>query len=273
MVNNKIAVAMSVYKTDNAEHLELAILSILNQSYSNFDLFIEVDGSIPSQTRSILSKFDNQTNVLINYNSSSKGLATRLNQIINNVVEKGTYDFLARMDADDISSITRFEKQVNFLLGNPEISVVGSDVIEISELGIELFYKKMSKNHNDMFDNIIKKCPFNHPSVMFNISIFRNGIRYKSELLNTQDYYLWVDLLALGRKFANINEPLLKFRVNDSFHSRRGVKKAVNDLKSRIYAFKKLKVYSFSNILHVFLLFFLRISPSFIKSYAYRKFR
>ncbi|MEZ8239318.1 glycosyltransferase [Vibrio splendidus] len=273
MVNNNVAVAMSVYKSDNSEHLEMAILSVLNQSHSKFDLFIEVDGSIPSSTRGVLSKFDTLANVFVNYNSLNEGLATRLNQIINTVVEKDNYGFVARMDADDVSSASRFEKQVDFLIENPEISVVGSDVIEISCSGDELFYKRMSKSHDEMFDNIIKKCPFNHPSVMFNISVFNSGIRYNEELMNTQDYYLWVDLLALNKQFANINEPLLKFRVNESFHSRRGLKKAINDLNSRLYAFKKLKVYSMSNILHVFLLFLLRLSPGFIKSYAYNKFR
>ncbi|MCZ8487821.1 hypothetical protein O9992_10395 [Vibrio lentus] len=74
------------------------------------------------------------------------------------------------MDADDVSSASRFEKQVDFLIENPEISGLSvQDVIEISCSGDELFYKSMSKSHDEMFDNIIKKCPFNHPSVMFNI--------------------------------------------------------------------------------------------------------
>ncbi len=273
MVNNNVAVAMSVYKTDNAEHLEIAILSILNQSYSNFDLFIEVDGSVPSLTRDILSKFDSVTNVFINYNCSNEGLATRLNQIINKVIEKGQYGFVARMDADDISSVLRFEKQVDFLIDNPDISVVGSDVIEISEQGDELFYKKMSESHNEIFNNVIKKCPFNHPSVMFNISVFNSGIRYNAELMNTQDYYLWVDLLSINKRFANLNEPLLKFRINKSFHSRRGFKKAINDFNSRLYAFKKLDVLTISNVIHTCLLFLLRISPPFLKSFAYRYLR
>ncbi|MCZ8485316.1 glycosyltransferase [Vibrio lentus] len=104
MVNNNVAVAMSVYKSDNSEHLEMAILSVLNQSHSKFDLFIEVDGSIPSSTRGVLSKFDTLANVFVNYNSLNEGLATRLNQIINTVVEKDNYGFVMRMDADDVSS-------------------------------------------------------------------------------------------------------------------------------------------------------------------------
>ncbi|MDV5059493.1 glycosyl transferase, partial [Vibrio diabolicus] len=120
---------------------------------------------------------------------------------------------------------------------------------------------------------IIKRCPFNHPSVMFRMSVFEDGFRYKSELMNTQDYYLWVDLLAAGKNFANINEPLLMFRINESFHSRRGFKKAMNDLNSRIYAFKKLDVLNLSNIIHTISLFLLRIAPTSIKKWAYKTLR
>jgi len=272
-LKDKIAVAMSVYKNDSSAHLEIAIQSLMNQTYRYFDLFIEVDGTVSDAIKSVLDKFGNVDNVFVNFNEYNEGLATRLNQIIDNVMKKKCYVYIARMDADDISHELRFEKQVAFLLENSEISVVGSDVLEVSDDGVELFYKKMDSKHAEMLKNIIKKCPFNHPSVMFRTSVFEHGVRYKSELDNTQDYYLWVDLLTLNRKFANINEPLLKFRVNNTFHSRRGLKKAMNDLNSRLYAFKKLKVCTLSNILHTCLLFLLRMSPSFIKSFAYNRFR
>jgi hypothetical protein len=94
-----------------------------------------------------------------------------------------------------------------------------------------------------------------------------------SSLKNTQDYYLWVDLVKDGCLFANINETLLKFRIDENFHQRRGLKKAMNDLKSRLYSFKILKNYSISNVLHVILLFILRVSPAWIKKLAYKKLR
>ncbi|MCV5855842.1 glycosyl transferase 2 family protein, partial [Escherichia coli] len=84
--------------------------------------------------------------------------------------------------------------------------------------------------HNSLVNNIVKRCPFNHPSVMFRIDVFEeHNLKYKDELQNTQDYYFWVDAIKSGLKLANINEPLLKFRIDDKFHSRRGVKKAKND--------------------------------------------
>lgn len=267
-----IAVAMSVYKSDNIDYLVKSIDSILNQTIPS-TLFIHVDGFVPESINEVLKNYAILDNVYVFFNNENLGLATRLNQIIDTCVSDFEFDFLARMDADDISELNRFEKQVDFLSNHPEVSVVGSDIIEISEKGDEIFYKKMDEEHDLIFKNIIKKCPFNHPSVMFKMSIFYNGFRYKSELMNTQDYYLWVDLLASGARFANLNEPLLKFRVDSHFHTRRGFKKAINDTKSRLYAFRKLKVLTVSNVLHVINLFVLRVSPTFLKKWAYNNLR
>ncbi|MGR5094954.1 glycosyltransferase [Vibrio maritimus] len=273
-MTKKVAVAMSVYKSDSFDNLKLAIDSILQQSYECLDFYIQVDGYIESSCRELLDSYSDLENVFVTFNKENKGLAFRLNTIIDNVVEKGHYKYIARMDADDISFYNRIELQVQFLEDNKNVSVVGSDVIEISDSGKEIFHKRMFYSHDDIAKKIIKKCPFNHPTVMFRESVFSNSLaRYKNELKNTQDYYLWVDLLASGHKFANLPNALLYFRVNGDFHSRRGFDKAMNDLRSRVYAFQKLDVLSASNFVHMLLLFLLRISPVKIKEMAYKYLR
>lgn len=274
MSNTYVAIALSVYKSDQPEHLKLCIDSMLNQSYRWTHIFVQVDGLVSDECYQLLSDYGNNERVFITYHNSNEGLATRLNNIIDSVVNSGMYNYIARMDADDISFQDRISKQVVFLEDNPEVSVVGTDLIEINDTGEELFHKNMNYTHAEIEKNVIKKCPFNHPTVMFRTSIFEDGtLRYKSELKNTQDYYLWVDLLVAGCKFANIDEPLLYFRVNDNFHSRRGWEKAINDFRSRVYAFKKLNVSTPSNILHTGLLFLLRIAPKSLKLLAYRHLR
>ncbi|EJD6585289.1 glycosyltransferase [Providencia rettgeri] len=269
---NNVAVALSIYKSDTPEFVSQAIDSILIQDVP-FVLFIQVDGPISYDLKKILCQYEKNDFIEIEYNDDNKGLAFRLNQIIDHVVESRNFEFIARMDADDICHPKRFITQVQFLLDNPDVDVVGSDVIEISNTGTEIFYKKMDSEHNIMVKKIIKKCPFNHPSIMFRTSIFNSNLRYKPELKNTQDYYLWIDLIVANKKFSNINQPLLKFRIDDNFHSRRGINKAMNDLKSRIYAFKKLDVLTIQNIIHTINLCLLRIAPSYIKKLAYKRFR
>ncbi|ELB2036799.1 glycosyltransferase [Vibrio parahaemolyticus] len=268
-----VGVAISVYKSDCLQFFSESITSVLDQECIKPLLFIQVDGVVSDDILEYLKHVSqDRDNVIVEYHDSNKGLAFRLNRCIDLAIEHKV-KYLARMDADDISLPNRFITQVDFLDKNLDVDVVGTDVIEISEQGVDVFYKKMEPNHDVIFKNIIRKCPFNHPSVMFRMSVFDNGARYKDYLTNTQDYYLWVDLLSCGYKFSNINEPLLRFRVDSNFHSRRGFKKALNEFKSRLYAFNTLKVYSIKNVIYTMALFFLRLSPSFVKKAAYRLLR
>jgi len=265
-----VAVAMSVYKADKLAFIKECIKSLLDQTYKKITVFIMVDGPVSPTVESYLKELSEDSFFNITFNPTNLGLATRLNQIIDKVQDVGTYAYLARMDADDVCEPERIQKQVEFFDDYPEVSVVGTDLIEIDSDGNHMFYKSMEKTHELLVKNIIKKCPFNHPTVMFRNTIFEGNVRYKSWLQNTQDYYLWVDLVKSGFLFANINQPLLKFRIDDDFHKRRGLKKAMNDLKSRVYAFQVLKNISIRNCLHVILLFVLRLSPAVIKKTAYK---
>ncbi len=269
-----IIIIMSVYKNDKLINFKKAVNSILIQKFNNMKIFIAIDGSVSYEVEIYLQELEkNQDYIKVFYYKNNKGLAYRLNQLIDEAL---TYkcDYIARMDADDLCEINRFSRQRDYLINNLNIDVVGSDVIEIDSNDKFLFYKKMNTEHEVLVKNIIKKCPLNHPSVMFRRRVFDSGIRYNSELINTQDYYLWVDIIRSGYRLANISEPLLKFRIDENFHSRRGFKKAINDVKSRIYAFRNINdLINISNVSHVFLLFLLRTAPSFIKKIAYRKFR
>lgn len=272
--NPNVAIAMSVYIEDDLFFLKAAINSLLNQTYKNITIFIAIDGQLKTEVQDYLNELNKQGKVLLLFNDKNKGLATRLNQLIDSIMESNRFDFIARMDADDVCMKNRIAVQVNFLQNQQDISVVGSDVMEIDESGNKLFYKRMESDHSTIITKLIKKCPFNHPTVMFRSNIFEMGSnRYKEELLNTQDYYLWVDLLCQNFKFANINEPLLHFRINNSFHQRRGMKKAMNDFKARVYAMRKLNIFSFVNVSISCLLFALRISPRAFKKLAYKHLR
>ncbi|MEY2344619.1 glycosyltransferase [Proteus mirabilis] len=77
--------------------------------------------------------------------------------------------FIARMDADDICEPTRFQKQIEYFESNPHVAVCGTQVTEFHDNG----YTQIKKNTNrtsHLYKNIIKRCPFNHPTVMFNLS-------------------------------------------------------------------------------------------------------
>ncbi len=274
MINTpNIAVAMSVYKADKLSYLVESVNSILEQEYEAFHIYIEVDGAISSDVKSYLKTLD-QEKVTITFYQENKGLATRLNQAIDKILQSDQFSYIARMDSDDISDRSRFREQVEFLSQNRDIYILGTDIIEIDNENNHIFHKYMESNSDKIKNNIIKRCPVNHPSVMFRVEVFNKfKLRYQDGLMNTQDYYLWVDAIDKGLKISNLNKPLLKFRIDENFHKRRGLKKSINEFKSRVYAMKKLSMFSLSNILHTILLFSLRLAPESIKKLAYKHMR
>jgi glycosyltransferase involved in cell wall biosynthesis len=269
-MRSKVATIMCFYSGDRIEHLKESIDSIFCQTYTHSDLYLLINGQVSNEAMKLLAKYKNRGDFFIVFSKDNLGLAAGMNYLLDKHVMTKNYSYIARMDADDICLSNRYEKQVSFLDSCPDVAVVGSDCIEIDEIGNTLGYKAMESNDLLMKKNIIIRCPFNHPSVMIRLSVFKSGCRYDPELKNTQDYYFWVDLISKGYIFANINEGLLKFRITESFYKKRGKVKAANDLRGRFYAMKKLKIFTVKNLLFSLGLYILRLSPLFVSKLAYK---
>ena len=171
MENVKISVLMPVYNT-NKKYLKQSIESILKQTFKDFEFIIIDDGS-DIKTKKFLKSFKDDRIVLIE-NEKNLGLIKTLNKGIK--LAKG--EFIARMDADDISTPDRFEKQLLYMTKNPEIGVLGS--------AFQIFQKREEKIVMPTTDEDAKKMlqtgvsPFAHPSVMIRKDlhwrIFEHGI-------------------------------------------------------------------------------------------------
>ena len=106
-----LAVIMSVYKNDKLSFVKLAVESILEQSYSNFNFYIQADGKLSEELYHYFENIKDQR-LIFRRRDENKGLAFSLNELLS-VVLKKQYNFIARMDADDISLHNRLEKQIN----------------------------------------------------------------------------------------------------------------------------------------------------------------
>ena len=124
-----IAVIMSIYKNDVLRYTKLAVESILNQTYSDFDFYIQYDGPIREDINNYLSSLKD-SRILIQKRAENKGLAQSLNDLLAIVMPKG-YEFIARMDADDISEPNRFERQIKYFDQHPDVECLGTWTVEI----------------------------------------------------------------------------------------------------------------------------------------------
>lgn len=197
---------MAVY---NGEcYLQESIDSILTQTFDDFEFLIINDGSRDS-TREIICSYDDPRIRLIE-NEQNIGLTRSLNKGLQ--LAKG--EFIARQDADDISEPERLAKQVAFLETYPEVALVGSWYKKIDAQGSLIGERKLPCDCTQIRWDILFYCPFVHSAVMFRKQTFAEQIGlYNEAFLYSQDYDLWWRI-ARRLQVANINEYLMKLRIN-----------------------------------------------------------
>lgn len=204
-MNPKISVIMPVYNSE--KFLKEAIESILNQSFKDFEFIILNDGSSDS-SEEIIKTFSDQRIIYIK-NEQNVGLPKVLNQGIRQA--KG--DFIARMDADDVSLKERLALQYKFLTNHPEIDIIGTNVRLINAEGLVIGTQKKPAEHWLIKWQSLFSTPLQHPTVMARAKVFRENL-FDENLYNGEDYELWSRLLFKTRtRFANISQPLLQYRI------------------------------------------------------------
>ena len=186
----KKLVSVIIPSCNDGKYLEKAINSILAQTYPNIEIIV-VDSSDDRDTLAILEAYKEKIHC---YTQPKRGVAAALNYALEHA--KGEY--IARMDADDISLPQRIFKQVSFLEENPEIETVG----EIDPG----YYSDSEIKAKIIFENCII-----HPTVMMRSKLIQEGWRY-DEKHYAEDIRLWMKMAVKGVKFANMQQHFLLYR-------------------------------------------------------------
>ena len=147
---NQIAVILSIYRKDNLSCVKESLDSLFTQTFSSTDIFLQLDGCIDNEVKGYLSNLP-KTNIFIFERTQNKGLACSLNDLLRIVLPEG-YQYIARMDADDISMPERFEKQIAYMEAHPNVDCLGTWAIEINGDGNEYFRKQMPITHEECLD-------------------------------------------------------------------------------------------------------------------------
>lgn len=206
MNNPSISVLMSCY---NAEKwLPAAIDSVLVQSYTDFEFIILNDGSTDT-TLSIVRAYGSKDSRIVILDKPNTGLADSLNCGIR--VARGRW--IARIDADDLCDPLRLEKQLKFVLENPDIVLLGSGFREIDVHNIRVkdhYYPGKSRQLIRRLERL--RGFFPHSSAFFRLDIAKQLGGYRTEIKRAEDWDLWLrfsergniaclaDLLVLIRK-------------------------------------------------------------------------
>ena len=213
--NLPISVVMVCYNV--SLYIQEAIDSVLNQTFSDFELIIVDDGSTDSTVDIIKQYCDNR----IVYISNTHDYIDSLNIGMN--AAKGHY--IARMDADDIMVNTRLELQYNFLETHADIDVV-MGWFETFGQGKSILRSPPLEHHEIMASLLINNM-LSHPLAMIKkttlLRIFPDNIIYQKSYVYAEDYKLWIDIIKGGGILSNLPEILLKYRIsnNQSVYTKR----------------------------------------------------
>lgn len=223
MPNPRVTVVMPTF--NRLELLKESLASILNQTFTDYEVLV-IDDCSTDGTQEYLREMSRKDARII-YVRNKKHLHYNYGLRLGCKLAKGEY--IARMDDDDISLPERFDRQVKFLDGNPEITVVGT------------FFKALNDNDYKMWVDNSKpeycaidafyRCPLCHPTIMMRKAfLLDHHIGYDEKALFAEDLMLWVDIILAGGKIANIPEVLLKYRVG---HARVSSAKNTSKVQSR----------------------------------------
>jgi glycosyltransferase involved in cell wall biosynthesis len=208
-----LSVILPVYNAQR--YIAAAVESILNQTYGDFELIIINDGST-DHTLGILEQYarkDGRINLISRPNT---GYVVALNEGID--LARG--QFIARMDADDISLPERFEKQLAFLRDNPGHVLVGSAVAQMDASGMVIGpMADVCFGHAAIDYALLRRgWPVVHPAVMMRTEAVRKVGKYRPDYCPNEDHDLFLKLAEVGR-LDNVPELLLHYRKHEQSQS------------------------------------------------------
>lgn len=227
-----ISVLMCVCRKDDPHYFHEAMRSVwTDQTLKPDEIVLVQDGSVGEELGGVIGfwehKLDKKLKLIIN--DKNMGLTKSLNKGLRVVSE----EYIARMDADDISMPERFQRQVDYMQKHTDIAVVGGSIQEFNAANDCVnvrYYPEMNEN---VIKYICKASPCAHPATMIRREVFDKGIIYDENYRTSQDLALWYSILYAGLKINNMKEVVLKFRLADDIFNRR----------SRVYANNEFKIY------------------------------
>jgi glycosyltransferase involved in cell wall biosynthesis len=202
-----VAVVMAVH--DGAATVLGAIESVRAQTYARWEMVVIDDGSGDATPAILAEAAARDPRITVLRNPRRMGLPASLNRGWRHL----PHPLVARMDADDHSYPDRFARQVEFMASHPEVQVLGTAAELCDEDGEPLSTVSLPAEHDRLHARRYANTPVFHPSVMVRREVLERLGGYDERLLRAQDVDLWLRAFAAGVRFANLSEPLIRYRT------------------------------------------------------------
>lgn len=259
----RITVLMGIYNC--APTLQEALDSLYAQTYKDFKIVMCDDGSKDDTFKIAEENARMHENVIVIKNERNMGL----NYTLNHCLEYADTEYCARMDGDDISLPTRFEKEIKFLDEHPEYAVVSTPMIYFDENGDFRWGKGKGEVEAKDF---VHGTPICHAPSMSRTDVIKSvgGYSVSKILLRVEDYHLWFKVYAAGHKLYMLNKCLYKMRDDRNAVGRR------NWITRRNEAYVKHKGYNMIGLpwwyqVHTIVPILKYFAPQWIYRYFHRR--
>jgi glycosyltransferase involved in cell wall biosynthesis len=203
-----VSVLLPVYNAE--KYLNLAIESILRQSFKDFEFVIIDDKSTDSSKQIIASYATIDSRIKFISNPENQGGCRTLLAGLSHC--NGTY--IVRMDNDDWSFPDRLAKQVRYMESNRRVGILGGAIELINERGVVIGRRHYESSDERIRKKIFFSSPFAHPAVIIRRSVLDVVGAYNISYAPADDYELYFRIGKVS-EFANLTDVILKYRVSN----------------------------------------------------------
>ena len=264
----EFSVLMTVYEKEKPYNLRKSLLTSYQQTIKPKEIILVCDGELTQELYDEIEQIKNEIPILQVYQLESNvgsGPASCFG------VKKCNTDLIARMDSDDYSEETRFEKQIKAFEENPNLIMVGTNILEKNTVFTAL--KTVPEKTEEIREYSKFRNPFNNPSSMMKKEyILKVGNYRKFRYL--EDYDLTMRLIHDNptKDFLNIQEPLVIMQTDDSSYLRRG---GLLYVKTEFFLqadfYKRGYISKYELCRNIFIRNIVRVMPNSMRKLIYKK--
>ncbi|EMQ2211346.1 glycosyltransferase [Escherichia coli] len=241
----KLSVLLSLYIHESPNFLDDCLASLYKQSRFPDEVVIVFDGPVTNELHDCVDKWSKYLPIVTIELDKNVGLG----QALNVGLKTCSYNYVFRMDTDDICHPERLSQQLSFFKNNPDVGLLSCAVGEFKHSVKDIYaWRRLPLKHDEIIRFSKKRSPFNHMAVAFKKELVLNAGGYQNEYLY-EDYSLWIRMIQNGVITANLPETLVYARTGNGMAARRsGLKYAKSEYFAQV-KFYKMGYLSFLELL------------------------
>lgn len=260
--NDMFSILISIYYKENPFFFYECMESIWdNQNLKPNEIVLVLDGPIGGELTACVKNWQSKIGGTLKIIALPQNVG--LGQALNEGLKHCSYDWVFRMDTDDICTADRFEKQVAFIQQHPDVVLFSGQVLEFDQdISDANVLKAVPLTYEEIKEFAKKRCPFNHMAVAYKREVILALGGYQHHLF-MEDYNLWLRVIGAGYTVSNLPDMILYARVGNGMHARR---KGYEYIKSEKQLLKLKKELKLQSPIHANILFLIRSAFRLIPS-------